>query len=107
MTLIEKFQDPAVLQSLSGGEKLSGALVVMVLGIGTCLVVLAIIMFMVKIMHAVMENSERKKAEKEAPAPQIDGETAAAITGAVSEMEGGKPFRVVSIRQTGEGGAKK
>lgn len=107
MSLIEKFQDPALLQTLSGGEKLSGALIVMVLGIGTCLVVLAIIMFMVKIMHAVMERGERKKAEENAPAPQIDGETAAAITGAVSEMENGKPFRVVSIRQTGEGGERK
>lgn len=107
MSIIEKLQDPEILATLPLGEKLSGALIVMVLGLATCIVVLTIIMFAVKIMHHIMSGTERK-AEKAAAAPvgEIDSETAAAIVAAVSEMEGGKPFKVRSIQQV-EGGEKK
>lgn len=100
MSIIEKMQDPEILATLPVGEKLYGALIVMVLGMVTCMVVLTIIMFLVKFMHAVMNRAERK-AEKVAAAPagEIDPETAAAIVSAVSEMEGGKPFKVRSIQQ--------
>lgn len=100
MSIIEKMQDSDILASLPMGEKLSGALVVMVLGMATCLIILTIIMFVVKLMHAIVSRAE-KKAEKTAAAPagEIDPETAAAIVTAVSEMEGGKPFKVRSIRQ--------
>ena len=98
MSIIEKMQDPEILATLPVGEKLSGALIVMVLGMATCMIVLTIIMFLVKFMHHVMSRSE-KKAEKAAAAPagEIDPATAAAIVSAVSEMEGGKPFKVRSI----------
>ena len=100
MSIIERMQDPQLMAGMNMGEKLSGALVTMVLGIGTCLIVLAIIMFFVKLMHAALTPREKKKrSAPAAPAGEIDGETAAAIVGAVSEMEGGKPFNVVSIRQ--------
>lgn len=106
MSIIEKMKDPDILATLPVGEKLYGAFTVMVLGLVTCIVVLTIIMLFVKIMHAIMSSSE-KKAQRaaEEPAGEIDPETAAAIVSAVSEMEGGKPFKVRSIQQV-EGGGK-
>ena len=105
MSIIEKLQDPEILATLPVAEKLSGALVVMVLGMVTCLVVLTIIMYFVKLMHHIMSREERK-AEKAAAAStgEIDPATAAAIVSAVSEMEGGKPFKVRSIKQVNQGG---
>ncbi|MBR6654592.1 MAG: OadG family protein [Oscillospiraceae bacterium] len=106
MSIIEKMKDPDILATLPIGEKLYGALTVMVLGLVTCIGVLTIIILFVKIMHAIMSNNE-KKAQRAAdePAGEIDPETAAAIVSAVSEMEGGKPFKVRSIQQV-EGGGK-
>lgn len=107
MSIIDKIKDPDILAALPVGEKLYGAVVVMVIGLVTCIAVLTIIMTCVKILHAIVSRSERK-AEKaaaaNAPAGEIDPETAAAIVSAVSEMEGGKPFKVRSIRQVGKGG---
>ncbi len=98
LSIIEKMQDPELIATLSLGEKLRGSLIVMALGLGTCLVVLAIIMLAVKIMHALL--AEKPKKEKPMPASgEILGDEAAAIIGAVTEMEGGKPFNVVDIRQ--------
>jgi len=106
LSIIERMKDPDILATLPIGEKLYGALVVMVLGLATCIVVLTIIMLFVKILHAIMSRNE-KKAQRaaEEPAGEIDPETAAAIVSAVSEMEGGKPFKVRSIQQV-EGGGK-
>ena len=105
MSIIEKLQDPEILATMPVAEKLSGALVVMVLGMATCIIVLTIIMLIVKLMHHIMSKDERK-AEKAAAASagEIDPETAAAIVSAVSEMEGGKPFKVRSIKQVNQGG---
>lgn len=105
MSIIERMQDPELLKAMTVGEKLSGSLIVMVLGIGTCLIVLAIIMFMVKLMHAIFEPRV-KKADPAPPAARIDGEAAAVITSAVAEMEKGRPFRVVSIREKDDRSAK-
>ena len=104
MSIIEKLQDPEVLATLPMGEKLSGALIVMVLGIATCIVILTILMFAVKLMHFIMSKSEAKAEKAVAPAGEIDPATAAAIVSAVSEMEGGKPFKVRSIKQVNQGG---
>lgn len=106
LSIIEKMQDPEVLVTLPVAEKLYGALIVMVLGMVTCMVILTIIMFTVKLMHHIMSREERaaKKAVQES-AGEIDPATAAAIVSAVTEMEGGKPFKVRSIRQV-EGGEK-
>ena len=104
MSIIEKLQDPEILATLPMGEKLSGALIVMVLGIATCIVILTILMFAVKLMHFVMSKAERKAEKAAAPAGEIDPATAAAIVSAVSEMEGGKPFKVRSIKQVNQGG---
>lgn len=106
MSIIEKMQDAEILATLPVGEKLYGALIVMVLGMVTCMVVLTIIMFVVKLMHHIMSRDKAKaKKEAEEAAGEIDPATAAAIVSAVSEMEGGKPFKVRSIRQV-EGGEK-
>ena len=100
MSIIERMQDPQLLVGMSLGEKISGALITMVLGMGTCLIVLAIIMLLVNIMHRIMEPKEKKSAKAPAgAAAKIDDETAAVIAGAVAEMEGGKPFDIVSIKQ--------
>ncbi len=104
MSIIEKLQDPEILATLPMAEKLSGALIVMVLGMVTCMVILTIIMFVVKLMHHIMSKDERKAAKSAAPAGEIDPATAAAIVSAVSEMEGGKPFKVRSIKQVNQGG---
>ena len=106
MSIIEKMKDADILATLPLGEKLYGAVTVMVLGLVTCICVLTIIMLFVKVLHAIMSHSE-KKAQRAAdePAGEIDPATAAAIVSAVNEMEGGKPFKVHSIRQV-EGGGK-
>jgi len=106
LSIIEKMQDAQIFANMPVGEKLYGALIVMVLGLATCIVVLAVIMFVVKIMHFLMSRSEEKaKRGAEEPTAEIDPATAAVIVSAVSEMEGGKPFKVRSIRQV-EGGEK-
>ena len=104
MSIIEKLQDPEILATLPVAEKLSGALIVMVLGMATCIIILTLIMFIVKLMHFVVGNAERKAEKAAAPAAEIDPETAAAIVSAVTEMEGGKPFKVRSIKQVNQGG---
>lgn len=106
LSIIEKMQDPEILLTLPVGEKLYGSIIVMVLGMVCCMVILTIILFMVKLMHYIMSRGEVKaKKAAEAAAGEIDPATAAAIVSAVSEMEGGKPFKVRSIHQV-EGGGK-
>lgn len=60
--VIEKLKDSEILKSMSIGERLAGALTIMVLGMLTCIVVLALIMIIIKIMHKIMEKSAAKAA---------------------------------------------
>ncbi len=60
--VIERFKDPDVLAGMSLGEKLGGSLIIMVLGILTCIVVLTLIMIVIKIMHKLMEGSAARAA---------------------------------------------
>ena len=60
--VIERLKDPVLLEQMTVGERLSAALIVMVLGLLTCIVVLALIMIVIKIMHRIMENSDAKAA---------------------------------------------
>ena len=60
--VIERLKDSELLAQMTVGEKLSASLIIMVLGLLTCIVVLALIMVVIKIMHKIMESSEAKAA---------------------------------------------
>ncbi len=60
--VIERFKDPDVLAGMGLGEKLGGSLIIMVLGLLTCIVVLTLIMIVIKIMHKLMESSAARAA---------------------------------------------
>ena len=63
--VIERFKDPDILAGMGLGEKLGGSLIIMVLGILTCIVVLTLIMIVIKIMHRLMESSEARAAGRQ------------------------------------------
>ena len=60
--VIERFKDPEILAQMGIGEKLGGSLIIMVLGLLTCIVVLTLIMIVIKIMHKLMESAEARAA---------------------------------------------
>ena len=68
MSILERLSDPSLLEQMSVGQKLAGALVTAVIGMLVCMVVLAIIMLAIRIMHALMS---RGAAPAEGPAPEV------------------------------------
>lgn len=60
MSIIDRLGDPEILSAMSTGEKLWGAVVVMIIGLLSCIVVLAIIMYAIKLMHLVFSRGADK-----------------------------------------------
>ncbi|MBP5166026.1 MAG: biotin/lipoyl-binding protein [Oscillospiraceae bacterium] len=71
MSIIDRLGDPNILAGMTVGEKLWGAVVTMIIGIAACMVVLAIIMYSIKLMHLVFGGKEEKAAGEE---KKTDGE---------------------------------
>ena len=60
VSIIDKLGDPGILAGMSAGEKLWGAFVTMIIGLAACMVVLAIIMYSIKLMHLVFGEKAKK-----------------------------------------------
>lgn len=73
MSIIDKLKDAEILATMSAGEKLWGAVVVMIIGIATCLVALTVIMYAIKLMHVIFRPKEEKSGQ-DAAAPEAAAE---------------------------------
>lgn len=102
LSLIEKFSDPALFDSLTMGEKATGALITTFTGMGITFIVLvllwAVIVIMSKTIGAVdkekiqknPENIEVNKPEKVQNSNVNDEELVAVILAAIVASEGNK-----------------
>lgn len=102
MGLMDKFADPALFESLSFGEKMTGSLVTMLMGLGTTFLILCLLWAFVAIMGKVMgvaSKGDKASAKTEAaaapsapvaaPTAQSDDEViAAVIAAAVAAYQG-------------------
>lgn len=63
MTLLERFADPTIIQSMSFGEKMMASVYVAVLGMGITFIALVILWGAIAIMSRVIAGFENKKTE--------------------------------------------
>lgn len=61
MSIIDRLRDPEILNAMSVGEKLWGAVVVMIIGLVACMVALTVIMYSIKLMHVIFSPREEKE----------------------------------------------
>lgn len=73
--IMERFADPALFQSLTLGEKVSGGLVTTLMGMGTTFVILAMLWFVIAMTSKIIKRSEKRAAD-----------TATASTAEVSQL---------------------
>jgi len=103
LSILERLRDPSILETMTTGEKLWGAVIVAIIGMVVCMVALTAIMYAIKLMHALMN---RKSAAAEAPAAEKPAAPAALPVvpdgklGVLSPAEG-----TVSARNAAEGAA--
>ena len=83
MSLMERFADPSLIDSLSGGDKLVGALITTLMGMGTTFVILVLIWGIIVVMSKILgmvrpsRNVSGKKVSpanvaNEFAAPEVD-----------------------------------
>lgn len=109
MGLMEKFADPSLIHSLSMGERLGGAGITTLMGMGITFVVLILLWLLLSVMAKVMAPKEGDKAPAaaaaaapsgaESPAPVVSEgvseELVAVITAAIAASEGGSASHLV------------
>ena len=108
--MIELMKNSGILAQMSFGEKMTGCLTVTLLGLGTCFVVLVVLMTTITLLKksAAKKEGGSKAAAPAAPAPApvqaapvqddtIDPAVVAAIAGVLAKRKGGKKFRIVNI----------
>ena len=102
MGLMDKFADPALFESLSFGEKMTGSFITMLMGLGVTFLILCLLWAFVAIMGKIMgvaSKGDKASAKTEAaaapsapitaPAVQSDDEIiAAVIAAAVAAYQG-------------------
>ena len=109
LTLMEKFADPSYFTGLGLGEKMIGAGVTTLMGIGITFIVLillsAIIIFMEKIFLKI-DNRNKPQAEPvvvaaaEQPVSDVSqNELIAVVTAAINAFEGSSVFSYLVVRK--------
>ncbi|MBO4725478.1 MAG: OadG family protein [Firmicutes bacterium] len=104
LSLMEKFANPQYFDSLTLSEKMAGAGVTTLLGLGTTFVILCLIWLILSIMGKIMTATGKKSAPAAAAAPAVpaatapapakgenlasDAELVAVITAAIAAYEG-------------------
>lgn len=68
LSFLERFADPQILQTMTIGEKLMGALIVTVLGMGVTFIVLSILWGAIAVMTRVFKQGQQPVKEKPAVA---------------------------------------
>jgi len=124
LSLMEKFANPEYFDSLTMGEKMAGAGITTLLGLGTTFVILCLIWLILSIMGRIMTGSNKAKAAKaaapaaapavvaaSAPAENLasDAQLVAVITAAIAAYEGAQGASNLVVRNitrvTGAGSA--
>ncbi len=101
--LLDLMKDAEKLAEMSFGDKMLGSLTVSLLGMVTCFVVLAILMFSIRMIGGQKEKETPAIEAPAKPAPAIvqadkSQEIAAVITAAIGAyMQGNTAFRIVNI----------
>ena len=104
LSLMEKFANPQYFDSLTLSEKMAGAGVTTLLGLGTTFMILCLIWLILSIMGKIMTATGKKSAPAAAAAPAVpaataqapgksenlasDAELVAVITAAIAAYEG-------------------
>ena len=107
MTLMEQFANPSLFENLTMGERLTGATVTMLMGLGITFSILIIIWIFITIMSKTV-GSAKKEEKAAAPAPAApaapvqaaeakgeeieDAELIAVIAAAIAAASGGSVF---------------
>ena len=88
MDLMAMMKDPSLFETLSFGQKMTGGLYTMILGLGITFIALIVLMFATKIMHGIMSRKANKEAVKTAaPAESLPTTAAAARTATAAVVE--------------------
>ena len=88
MDLMAMMKDATKFVDLSFGEKMTGGLYTMILGLGITFIALIVLMCATKIMHAIMAKKADKQAAKSAaPAQSLPTTAAAARTATAAVVE--------------------
>ena len=86
MSLMERFANPELFQTLSFGDKTAASLITTLMGMGTTFVVLILIWFMLYLMGKILQALDSKNGVA-ASAPAAGGTVAAAPAKAVSASD--------------------
>ena len=88
MDLMAMMKDPSLFEQLSFGQKMTGGLYTMILGLGITFIALIVLMYATKIMHGIMSRKANKEAAKTAaPAESLPTTAAAARTATAAVVE--------------------
>ena len=107
MNILERLRDPVLLEQMSLGEKLGGALVVTVIGMLVCMVALTAIMYSIKLMHVIFREKEapvgaapEAPEAPEAPAlPDIPADAAAILSPAAGTVTALNAFAGAKVQE--------
>ncbi len=70
LTLMQKFSDPALIDQLSGVEKMTGGLVTTMMGMGITFVVLSLLWGLIAIMTKILDKKDKKSEQAQVIAAQ-------------------------------------
>ncbi len=88
LSLMEKFADPALFDSLSTGEKATGALITTCMGMGITFIVLILLWAVIYVMAKIVAKAEGTFASKQSLSMAAEAKGQAAITAAITAYEG-------------------
>ena len=101
MDLMSYMKDPALFETLSFGQKMTGGVITAVLGLGITFIALIVLMYSIKAMHNIMAKREAKSATESLPTTaaaakpataavvEDDDEIIAVISAAIASLTGG------------------
>ena len=90
MSLMERFADPDLIVAMTFGEKMTGSLVTMVMGIGTTFVVLVLLLCIISLTSKIFVLSEKKGAISRAATPAVAPAAAPAAQAEAVDIHGEK-----------------
>jgi len=72
MSLMEKFADPSMMHSLSFGDKMAGAGITTLMGMGITFIILILLWLVISIMTRIVRGTQKKKEAPAAPAAALE-----------------------------------
>lgn len=100
LSLMERFADPTLFNSLTMGEKMTASLVATLMGMGVTFTILFLLWGIIAIMARIMKtgnNPPKKKAETEKATSVSDGQTMTMSKQAPHAESGGSPELIAVI----------